>query len=222
MTTCRITFFLLFFFVTQSAWAQDLRFHAAGVLGLNMAQIDGDYSSGYRKPGVQAALRGVADFSKKTFMAMELSFSQQGAVSEPSALRYDRKIKGVEKFSIRLNYVEVPILFGFRSKKLDKYNFRHEWQFGLSIAQLMNKKISHQINFRDTEILTKYEPEFNTRILHGVIGYKVNFTPHWGLGIRHSSALTYLFDNPRATIQGERNYIYLRPFHVAALVYYTL
>jgi hypothetical protein len=213
-----VLFFLLF---SGFAMGQKQRFYAAGVFGLNMAQIDGDYNSGYRKPGIQAALRGVALLTDKIYLATEMSFSQQGAISESSP-RMERKIKGVEDLNIRLNYVEVPILLGFRSKKINKSFYRNEWQFGVSIAQLMGQKIEHQINYRDVEVLLKYEPLFNDRIISGLIGYKVNMDSHWGLGFRHNLALTYFFKNPETPVQGQRHYFYLRPYHFSALVYYTL
>lgn len=96
------SFFILFsLFLISFCQAQEARFGAGIVGGLNASQILGDDTGGYNKLGLQGGLRGIAHLKDRTDLYVELLYSQRGSYQ-----------KGIIK--INLEYVEVPIVFTFK------------------------------------------------------------------------------------------------------------
>ncbi|MFM7153100.1 MAG: hypothetical protein ACKOZV_03105, partial [Bacteroidota bacterium] len=85
------------------------RFRAGAVAGLVASQIDGDLSAGYNKVGLQTGIRVTGLLTQKTEASMEFLFSQRGSQSELVPGEYD-----LFPFSLRLNYVEVPVMWHYK------------------------------------------------------------------------------------------------------------
>lgn len=107
------------------------RFRAAPVLGLNIAQMDGDCWAGFFTPGLQAGAMVyiMLDEQDEEFsLSMEILFSQKGGAAPPS---------NASLFRQRLNYAEVPVMFNYHDKR------RVILSGGLAFARLLSA------NFRD-------------------------------------------------------------------------
>lgn len=87
-------------------------FFGGPVLGINCSQIDGDTYSGFHSAGLNAGGMVFWRFSKPVGMSVEFLYSQKGShgvneTTDPYAGPY------YSKYKIRLNYVEVPLVFHY-------------------------------------------------------------------------------------------------------------
>lgn len=82
------------------------------VLGGNITQVDGDYLNGYHKFGLNAGAVAYVNFSPKVGTSMELLFSQKGSHSV-STLESPYYGSYFAKYTIRLNYAEVPVVLHY-------------------------------------------------------------------------------------------------------------
>lgn len=77
-----------------------------------MSQVDGDYLNGYHKVGLVAGGVAYVNFSRRVGASMELLFSQKGSYSV-STLESPYYGSYFAKYSIHLNYVEVPFVLHY-------------------------------------------------------------------------------------------------------------
>lgn len=150
------------------------RFKASLVGGFNMSQIDGDKLGGFHQVGINAGGRVAALMGKRWQLGVEMLYSQQGS----HRTRTDDPLSNYE--SIRLNFVEAPVLIHFS-----------DWKFrvgaGFSYARLINYKV---IDFSGADI-TDFEI-LNPDIFSLILGVTFNFTEKWGLDVRWSRYLNNL------------------------------
>lgn len=99
----------LFLFIVISVSGQ--RFKGGALVGINAAQIDGDHYSGFHKLGLLAGAFVNTDFTQKFGGQLEIKFSGKGSSNPP---------RSVEIKKIRLNYIDVPVLFYYKPKDLLK------------------------------------------------------------------------------------------------------
>lgn len=164
-----------FVLLTFTASAQ--RFEASVVAGINLSQIDGDRLAGFNQIGVSAGGKVAAVLSERWQFGLEILFSQQGANrinrDDPASI-YD---------NIRLNFVEVPVLFHFK-----------EWKFhlsgGASYARLINYKVT---DFRGGDITDTQK--FNENNISLVLGGTYYFREKTGVEIRWFRSLNDLQGN---------------------------
>ena len=102
--------FLMFFNVAMSQ-----RFDAGLLAGFNAsqvtgAQLDGVPIKGYNKPGVLAGIYVQTDLAPAVFAGMEIKYSQKGARKKVTD-------KNPDVYVMRLDYVEVPFYFAFRTNQ---------------------------------------------------------------------------------------------------------
>jgi hypothetical protein len=167
----RLTILLLFLsaIVLQ---AQEQRFKGSLLGGFNFSQIDGDLLYGYHQIGFCAGPQVNVILSKRWEWGVGLQYAQQGARRAP------RDYASSIYESIRLNLVEVPVLFHF-----------NEWKFqldgGFSYGRLINSKVIdvNGVDITDTQKLS------NSAVFL-VLGGSFRFTDHWGLSMRFSRSLT--------------------------------
>lgn len=126
------------------------RFGAGLTLGLNASQIDGDERLGYHKPGLNAGVRGVVRINEKIDMSTEIAYSQRGSQSR---LIVD---ENAPYFKIKLNYLEVPVLFNYKDWKttgvgevvegdgeevIEEAYYRVHFHVGGSFSRLINANV---------------------------------------------------------------------------------
>lgn len=121
---------ILVLFLVQSLDAQ--RFLGALAFGSNLTQVDGDEVYGFKKLGFNMGVAAFLPIQQKWFVSLEVAFSQKGAYqkypweADPS--------KSLPYYNLRLNYVEVPILFHFEDKQFAMLGT------GISINRLVGVK----------------------------------------------------------------------------------
>lgn len=184
---------------------KDPRFKIGAVMGLNAAQIDGDDQLGYRHIGIGAGLRGVAVITPKLELSFELLFSQKG--SKPST-----QTPRLNALTFNLNYAEVPVLLNILGKEgWDEFRPFH-FQIGASFSRLLSSSIREAQNRPLKELEVPYrtlEDNLKSNEISVVLGATYYFSKHIGIGLRHSYALTPLFntdDFPEITNNSLRSY----------------
>ncbi|PHN04114.1 outer membrane beta-barrel protein [Flavilitoribacter nigricans] len=215
-----ICFLLLFCIGSVDLMAQgkgykrQSRFKAGLQIGLNMAQIDGDRYSGYRRAGIQGGLMGVVVLNRNNLLTTELLFSQRG--SQPS--NRERRENIEYQLRIRLNYVEVPVVYRHLFNEGEDGSFSHDYHFGLSFGRLVSSRIEessfnpyYQPRTKDSLIKTGDDIQENDVSL--LFGGTLLFNRYFGLSLRSVISLTSFYD-PEGTSA-------LRTYHLTlAGVYY--
>ncbi|MFU8843545.1 MAG: outer membrane beta-barrel protein [Bacteroidales bacterium] len=103
--------------VLPQARSQDVQ--AAVIAGLNLSQVDGDEVYGFYKPGLNMGLSAIVPVGRHFNFALETLFNQKGAFQGDQYFSTDSAgnvLTGA--YNLRLNYLEVPILFFFNDKDI--------------------------------------------------------------------------------------------------------
>lgn len=115
MKKIKILYFLLilsFLGTPQFIHAQD--FGGGFMAGLVGSQVAGDPSSGFNKLGFYAGVFANRKFTLKSGAQLEMYFIQKGARENPT------DENGNFQYLLRLNYIEIPVLYIFTiNKRLD-------------------------------------------------------------------------------------------------------
>lgn len=126
---------LAFLFLFQNGEAQERRFNAGFLLGINASQIQGDREAGYKKLGLVAGITAQVLFKEKSELGIEIAFSQLGSRSVSTN-------PGLEPFKSTLNYVMVPVTFRYKDWFVeDEQYYRILAQAGLSYGRLISTKM---------------------------------------------------------------------------------
>jgi hypothetical protein len=105
--------------------AQDKRFNAGVVAGLNFSELEGNSVTDYF--GLNAGIVGNARLSKHSQVGMELLFSQNGEYVLPTYY------PAVEYGKISLNHIEIPIHFDWLIGVFQRKKFC-DWNLNLGVA----------------------------------------------------------------------------------------
>lgn len=128
--------------------------------GIVTSQVDGDRLEGYDKPGIQAGIYVENTFKTIWTFSLGLNYIQKG-----SRKLMNPDIPGDRYYCLRLNYVEVPIMFGLTIKK------KYIAEAGISIGYLYKAR-------EDVDGTGFLEPDppfksYDFPIKYG-LGYKIN------------------------------------------------
>ncbi|MDX2195309.1 MAG: porin family protein [Cytophagales bacterium] len=94
------------------------------ILGLNVAQVDGDFIWGYNKPGINTGLAGTLKLAKKMKFQLEILYSIKGAgstISQPF-------------LKSSFDYIDFPLTIMYEAQK------KWHLQFGMCINYLLSAK----------------------------------------------------------------------------------
>lgn len=127
-----ITILFLFTVVVVSGQS----FKGKLIAGLNSSQVDGDGLGGFDKVGLIGGGAVSFDLSENFYLQPEITYSRKGSRSTDKDFFY---------FRWRLNFVEVPIMFGY--KILERYRI----EAGPSFGFLTTSKIDAGAGFRDNK-----------------------------------------------------------------------
>jgi len=163
--TKKILIPILFFFVANIAIAQ--RFDGGAILGFNASQVEGDTYKGYHKPGAVAGFYVETDLAPAIFAAFEIKYSQKGARKKVTS-------KDPEKYIMRLNYIDIPIYFAFRT------NDRGAIIGGLSTGFLISAKEMDNYG----EFPPEDQESFNTIDLEPFVGFQFDFAENLKADLR--------------------------------------
>ena len=111
--------------ISYTAFSQS--FYGGLMAGFNGSQVEGDKSSGYQKMGFVGGAWTQTDVNEKVYWGLELKFNQKGSRINPTAKN------GYYKYIYRLNYIDLPVLAGYRiNDKVSAFA-------GLSLGVLLSK-----------------------------------------------------------------------------------
>lgn len=171
-------FFLLF---AGTADAQQQRFRAGIVFGLNAAQISGDDVAGYNKLGLNGGLRAITKLQDKIDLVIGMLYSQRGS--------FGRYV--IEDLKINLQYIEIPVMIAYKDWYIeDEDYYKVQAIGGFSYGRLL--KASAVGSFHDAEA-----ENFNDNDFCITLGADVFLNKHFGIGASWSHSLNKLYDNKK-------------------------
>ena len=177
---------VVFFGVLFSVNAQERRFTASIIAGVNAAQIDGDELAGFHRLGLTGGLRGGYDFSEKTDLNVEFLYSERG--SRPNIFNpfFDPDI------NIGLRYIELPVYIRFSDWLHEDY-YKIKVHGGLSYGRLISASTidgfsADTVNFEDIA------NDFNENDLSWIIGGSFFFSKRLGVTFRYTRYINNLYN----------------------------
>jgi hypothetical protein len=163
--------FLLFIYID----AQDSRFNAGFIAGLNFAALEGNGTTNYI--GLNTGIIGTAKITRHSQLGMEILFSQNGEYILPKfypALQYGQ---------VWLNHVEVPVHIDWLIGVFQKDKF-YDWNLniGLAYTRLLSYNIEtiDKVNINDKIIYA------NKDAILLQAGTTYNFTKKMGINFKAS------------------------------------
>ncbi len=168
-----------------TANAQEQRFNAGIVAGINLSQIDGDDLVGYNQLGANLGIRALTYLTDRWQVSLELLFSQKGS----NASANDNPLSAFDK--VRLNYVEVPVMINFLdwAQEGEDYSKVH-FSTGLSYSRLINFTIEQ---FDGSDISDRVD--YNPNAAMFLLGASFYFNKHIGIHARFSQSFTNIDNN---------------------------
>jgi hypothetical protein len=153
----KIAMTLIFIVFSSSIFAQ--KFEGGLLAGFNGSQVRGDFSNGFHKLGIVGGVWVQRDINEKFYWSGEIKFNQKGSRINPN------NKNGYLLYIYRLNYIDMPILVGY------KYNDFLSFFGGLSFGYLLSSTITDNYGVN---------PNFSSSNLHSYeigmfVGAKVNF-----------------------------------------------
>ncbi len=130
MNLLRKIIVLIFCVATLNSKAQS--FSGGALVGFNATQVSGDNLGGYNKAGISGGFFVSKKLNEKSELEMRMTYSAKGS----------RDVPNFEKgkytaYYLKLNYVEVPILY--------RYKYKVVWLMaGLSGGYLINSSIANE------------------------------------------------------------------------------
>jgi hypothetical protein len=102
----------------------------AVMAGFNISQVDGDQVYGFHKIGLNLGVAAITPIGKHFEFTLETIYNQKGSYQKP---QLNDSLTG--EYSLKLNYVEVPVLCHYNDK-----NDRISFGLGLSWGRLTSVK----------------------------------------------------------------------------------
>ncbi|MFW5831462.1 MAG: porin family protein [Prolixibacteraceae bacterium] len=178
----KITIPVLLILMVQIASAQ--RFEGGILAGFNGSQVEGDTYKGYHKPGILAGFYVQTDVAPAIFTGLEIKFSQKGSRNKNKP-----DDPTPEKYIMRLDYVDVPLLFGFRT---------NEWGAvvaGISAGYLISGKEFDEYG----QFVQEDQNEFNDFDLQPFAGFQFGMLDNVKLDLRLALSVLPVRERPLDT-----------------------
>ena len=170
----------LFILVSISVKSQD--FSAGAQFGMTGTQVTGDGLSGFNKAGIFAGVYVNRPMGRLGKAQLEFNFIQKGSRknAKPSDGIYD-------SYLLRMNYIEVPIMYKFRIIK------PLEIEAGLQFAYLINYREfdEHGEFYPDPDVPNLKKLDFSA---FAGLHYKIN--DKWGISLRYAYSILALRPKP--------------------------
>lgn len=158
------------------------KFTGGLVGGINACQVDGDYLNGYHKLGVNVGAVAFVNFTNRLGASLELLYSQKGSYSVSTS---ESPYFGpyFAKYSIHLNYAEVPVVFHYYITP------RYHLGVGASYNVLVGSKEMYNDASFNTVIDAEIYP-FNRQTFDGLLSGNAVLWRGLMLNVRYQYSLT--------------------------------
>ena len=179
-----VVFYSILFLPSPSSLiAQNQRFSAGLVAGLNFAELEGNDITAYY--GINAGVVGMAKITKHTQLGVEVLFSQNGEYILPAFY------PSIEYGTIRLKHLEMPLYLNrhIRSSK-DKGYIDWQLQFGVAFIKLLDHYLENNQGVDITKEVVYDKKE--AVVLQAGVHYF--FTKQVGINLKASFPLTIDLD----------------------------
>ena len=181
----RTLFLFLFLILLSVQLVKSQSFAGGALLGFNASQVSGDNLGGYDKAGISGGFFVSKPINEKSELEMRITYSAKGS----------RDVPNFEKgkysaYYLKLNYVEVPILY--------RYKFKMVWLMaGLSGGYLISSSIANQSgpipeNSVENRPFKKYE-------VCSQLGVALPFADHWEVELKSADTFALLPVRPHAS-----------------------
>ena len=196
-------------------------FQAGLLLGGNLAQLDGDFFTGYDNSGIYAGIRGVANISRQISLTIDMLYSQKGS-KIPHGVRLTSQ-RSVNDRIIDLDYAEVPIAL---KMNLTNENFAPYLEFGFSYGRLIDSEIREKSpDLIEGTIYSELVDDFSSTDLGVLAGFGISSKRKFDVGLRLTFSFTRLYNaidpvefNPLSGLPREVEF--LRNYHASLFVGY--
>lgn len=152
------------------------------ILGGTTSQVQGDDRGGFHKIGITGGAFAGLHLSEDFDVQMELKYIQKGSRSNDVENR-----PGTDPFLIKLDYIDLPIVFTYNLNKMNINDFNMKWmsvEFGLSLDVLLSAR-------QEIVGVVHNVPEVWRRLaLNALIGVRFTINENFDIGIRSVNALT--------------------------------
>jgi hypothetical protein len=169
----RLTFLFLILFLGVWRMAYSQQFNGGVLAGFNVSQVDGDTWEGYHKAGFQAGGFVSLRLSPHSSFQMEMEFFQKGSRKNSDPDKGD-----MNDYLLRLNYLEIPVLYQFTFAKICQAEVGPAFDILLGYKELS----------QGLEVPEMYP--MRTFNLGGILGFGCYITPHLKATARYSYSLT--------------------------------
>lgn len=172
--------FVLVLFFTVNLSAQE--FFGGLILGGTTSQVGGDNRGGYNKIGMVGGAFAGLNLTEDFDIQMELKYIQKGSLSNDVENR-----PGTDPFLIKLDYIDLPIVFAYNLNKVNVNNVNLRWlkfEFGLSFDVLVNSRQELQ----GVEVLASNP--WRRFVVNTIVGVRVDATENIEIGLRAVDAMT--------------------------------
>ena len=157
-------------------------FYGGLIAGGTMSQIGGDDRGGYHKVGIVGGAFAGLNLTEYFDVQMELKYIQKGSLSNDIENR-----PGSDPFLIKLDYIDLPIVFSYNLKNININEFNLKplnLEFGLSFDFLVNAR-QEMLGLE----VTASDP-WRKVVLNTVLGGRFDINDDFAIGLRTINAMT--------------------------------
>ncbi len=173
----------------ESPFADEYRSFWGGIAaGVNFSQVDGDGFAGYNKVGLNAGPVVYARFSPMIGASLEITFSQKGSkMRQITESAYSGP--GVERYDMKLNYVDVPLLLHLMPG--GRFHYSLGASYGYLISSEETAETIAPVNL-DSELYSFLEQDINM-----IFGASYQLYGNWFFSGRFAYSLSTIRDPAR-------------------------
>lgn len=185
---------LLIFVFAFGAALSAQNFFGGLIAGGTMSQVGGDMRGGYNKLGIVGGAFAGLDLSEDLDVQLELKYIQKGSYSADMETWI-----AFDPFLIKLDYLDLPIVFGYNLNKINVNDINLGWlklEAGVSLDVLVN----YRQEIRGDVVLAS-DP-WNAVVFNTVVGARVSVKENIEIGLRAVNSMTsicksskYLYSN---------------------------
>lgn len=194
-------FLLLIFVFVFGVGLSAQEFFGGLIAGGIMSQVGGDMRGGYNKLGIVGGAFAGLDLSEDLDVQLELKYIQKGSYSADMETWI-----AFDPFLIKLDYLDLPIVFGYNLNKINVNGVNLKWlklECGVSFDVLVN----YRQEIRGDVVLAS-DP-WNAVVFNTVVGARVSVKENVEVGLRAVNSMTSICKSSKYPY-GNGNVVYIR------------